>query len=669
MMRVQALDHYADLKALRSLFSIFMVLDRDLRIIHGSDVLVRHMPAISEQPRLTQVFDLMRPNSMASFEDAARYLDSLFLLVASDQSFAIRGQMTYRTLEGQDYLVFCGGPWLAWLISNRPELRLALKDFSPQDAQFDQLIYMTTEKSMVEDLELLNKQLRTAKEEVEIAQAAKDDFFAHMSHEMRTPLNSIAASLVLMKEHGLTGRAGELLDLANKSSTNLMQVINYVLDISKLESSQSQLKNLKFDLAELITSVMEIVRARALEKGLELRSRIEPGLASTYLGDEDRLRQALLNLMINAIKFTGTGTISLNASTATIEDQTLRLEVTDTGKGISQQDQKSIFEPFSTLEPSVPDTNQQGTGLGLDISRRNVESMAGVIGVLSSTGNGSIFWIELPLPAVTGSTAGPAEATATVAAKAEFAGQVLLVDDNETNLMLGTMILEGMGVTVIPARSGEEAVEIATTGNPGLVLMDISMPGIDGFEATRRIRTSLDAKSLPVVAFTAYASSVEQAKSKTCGMNDYLTKPVDREKLAIVLEQWLPRIDRDESIFRGQPAPGGASTMVDQETLDKLLQQIGRDSLTSVISRFCDEADRRWAALKSAANKNDLAREAHTLASTCRSFGLPSVADKLNCVERHAKFGAVEAEPPCIAGIGRELTEGLLELKEAIARL
>ncbi|MCP4811140.1 MAG: response regulator, partial [Planctomycetaceae bacterium] len=319
---------------------------------------------------------------------------------------------------------------------------------------------------------------------------------------------------------------------------------------------------------------MDIVRARALEKGLELRSRIEPGLASTYLGDEDRLRQALLNLMINAIKFTGTGTISLNASTATIEDQTLRLEVTDTGKGISQQDQKSIFEPFSTLEPSVPDTNQQGTGLGLDISRRNVESMAGVIGVLSSTGNGSIFWIELPLPAVTGSTAGPAEATATVAAKAEFAGQVLLVDDNETNLMLGTMILEGMGVTVIPARSGEEAVEIATTGNPGLVLMDISMPGIDGFEATRRIRTSLDAKSLPVVAFTAYASSVEQAKSKTCGMNDYLTKPVDREKLAIVLEQWLPRIDRDESIFRGQPAPGGASTMVDQETLDKLLQQI-----------------------------------------------------------------------------------------------
>jgi signal transduction histidine kinase/DNA-binding NarL/FixJ family response regulator len=655
-----------ELEALQSLFSVFMVLDRDLRIVHGSDVLERHVPVTSEQPPLTQVFELIRPASVTCFDEAVRHLNSLFLLVASDQSFAIRGQLICRIIEGQDYLVFCGAPWLSWLTNHRPELKLSLKDFSPQDVQFDQLFYMTTEKRMVEDLERLNEQLRVAKEEAEVAQASKDAFFAQMSHEMRTPLNGVVSALALLKDQGLSGRPGELLDLASKSSVNLMQVINYVLDISKLESSDSQSENLEFDLVEMITSVMDIVRARALEKGLELRSRIDSAVSSTYLGDAARLRQALLNLAINAIKFTDTGTITLNVTQATMEEQTIRLEVTDTGEGIREEDQGMIFEPFSTAEHSDAHMGQHGTGLGLDIAKRNIESMSGKIGVSSAPGMGATFWIELPFPAVTGSAAGPSEAAATVDANTEFAGRVLLVDDNETNLMLGTMILEGMGVTVIPASSGEEAVKLATSSSPDLVLMDISMPGIDGFEATRQIRASLDAQSLPVVALTAYASSVEQAKSEKCGMNDYLTKPIEREKLVAALEAWLPRIEREASEVHGQATHEG---QVDREALDNLLQQIGRDNLASVITKFCDEADRRWSALESASNESDLARESHTLASTCRSFGLPAVADKLNCIERHAKFGDEPGGPPCVMETGRQLKRGLLELKAEFARL
>ena len=666
MMNGLSPEQAVELEELQSLFSVFMILDRDLTIVHCSDVLERHVPVASEQPPLTQVFGLIRPGSVSCFEDAIRHLNSLFLLVASDQSFAIRGQLICRVIEGQDYLIFCGAPWLSWLISHRPELKLSLKDFSPQDVQFDQLFYMTTEKRMVEDLELLNQQLRVAQEETEVALASKDAFFAQMSHEMRTPLNGVVSALTLLKDQGLSGRAGELLDLASKSSVNLMQVINYVLDISKLESSYSQAESLEFDLVELITSVMDIVRARALEKGLELGSRIDSDLASAYLGDAARLRQTLLNLTINAIKFTDTGTISLNVTQATMEDQTIRLEVTDTGKGISGEDQSTIFEPFSTAEHSDAHLIQHGTGLGLDIAKRNIESMSGRIGVSSTPGMGATFWIELPFPAITGSAAVPREAAATVDANTEFAGRVLLVDDNETNLMLGTMILEGMGVTVIPASSGEEAVKLATTSSLDLVLMDISMPGIDGFEATRWIRASLDAQSLPVVALTAYASSVEQAKSEECGMNDYLTKPIDREKLVTALEAWLPRIDGEESEAHGQATPEG---QVDREALDNLLQQIGRDNLASVITKFCDEADRRWTALESARNESDLAREAHTLASTCRSFGLPAVADKLNCIERHAKFGDEGGEPPCVMETGRQLNRGLLELKAELARL
>ena len=149
-------------------------------------------------------------------------------------------------------------------------------------------------------------------------------------------------------------------------------------------------------------------------------------------------------------------------------------------------------------------------------------------------------------------------------------------------------------------------------------------------------------------------------------MNDYLTKPIEREKLVTALEAWLPREVGEASEAYGEATREG---QVDRETLDNLLRQIGRDNLASVITKFCDEADRRWSALESARNESDLAREAHTLASTCRSFGLPAVADKLNCIERHAKFGDEGGKPPCVIETGRQLNEGLLELKAEFARL
>ncbi len=656
---------WAELDDLRSLFSVFMVMDRDLTIVHGSDVLVRHMPVITEQPVLAQVFDLKRPSSVNSFEEATRYLDSLYLLVSCDQSFAIRGQMIIRQIEGQDFLVFCGAPWLSWLINHRPELKLTLKDFSPQDVQFDQLFYMTTEKRMVEDLEQLNEELRGAKEEAEAAQNVKNAFFAQMSHEMRTPLNGVVSALALMQEQNVSGMAGELLDLAKKSSVNLMQVINYVLDISKLESFDAQPESLEFDLPELIASVVDIVRPRALEKKLELRCRIAPGLSSTYFGDAARLRQALLNLAINAIKFTDAGIVSIDVVETSLEGNTLRFEVTDTGDGISEQDRKSIFEPFST--PKHSSSDEQGTGLGLNIAKRNVESMGGTIGFSSTRGVGSTFWAELPFPAIISPAASPSELAAPLDETVKFSGRVLLVDDNETNLMLGTMILEGMGVTVIPASSGEEAVGIATTSSLDLVLMDISMPGIDGYEATRKIREQLSTQALPVIALTAYASSIEQKKSVSCGMNDYFTKPIEPEKLVSVLESWLRRRDPQETEDSVQVVPEFETPQVDQKVLDDLLQQIGKDSVIRVITKFLDEATRRWLALESASNGADLAREAHTLASTCRSFGLPAVADKLSDIEKHAKSGAEGGEPPCFEETGRQLSEGLHELKAELS--
>ena len=450
-----------ELEPLLELFSVVMVLDSELNIVFASDTLLRYMPSLDTRAPLLEAFKLLRPGSIASFEDLERNLSSLFLLISSDESFAIRGQVINVPSDAGNVFVFCGAPWLFWMNSNHPEVKLGLNDFAPQDVQIDQLFYMSTESRMVEDLERLNEELRHAKRDVEDAQATRSEFFARMSHEMRTPLNGVVAALSLMGEQSLQGQAAELLGLASKSSDNLLQIINYVLDISKLESSYAQAEQFEFDLADLITSVLDIVRARALEKGLELRSRVDSDLSSNYLGDAAGLRQALLNLVINAIKFTDTGVVAVDVAPATMEDGTLRIEVIDTGTGINKQNQKRIFEPFTTLKPSGSDRCQQDTGLGLDIAKRTIQSMGGRIGVSSAVGVGSTFWIELPFPAVEGSRTRLYEAPATVEAIADFKGRVLLVDDNETNRMLGAMILEGMGVAVTPASSGEEAVEIA----------------------------------------------------------------------------------------------------------------------------------------------------------------------------------------------------------------
>jgi CheY-like chemotaxis protein len=250
----------------------------------------------------------------------------------------------------------------------------------------------------------------------------------------------------------------------------------------------------------------------------------------------------------------------------------------------------------------------------------------------------------------------------------QLRGRILLVDDNETNLMLGEMLLNRMGLNVICASSGEIAVETVRDQDPDLVLMDLSMPGIDGFEATRQIRTFRDARSLPVVALTAYASSVERELSEACGMDGYLTKPIVVDEMYRTLSTWLPQGEA-KAESPNQPSRGTETvTLLDQAVLNDLAGQIGNANLVRVIDKFLEEVDERWAAVERATTPAELAREAHALASTCRSFGLPSIGDKIACIERHARLGESAGEPPCIATTGQELLQGTSALKLAMAR-
>ena len=644
-------------ESLLSLFSAVMVIDRKLQIVFASDTLLRHMPHLAESPRLTGAFELQRPRGLQSYEDCLARHDSIYLMVATDGTFAVRGQMVHGTERDRDYLVFCGAPWLNWMTSNRPDLKIGIKDFSHQDVQLDQLMYMATESNMVADLGRLNAELLQAKEEAEDAQAARNAFFAQMSHELRTPLNGVVSALALMDRENLPGTTQHLLDLARKSSANMLQVINYVLDIAKIESAEVDSEEVDFSLRGLTESVIDIVRARALEKGLDLRLRCNAVLPEQFRGDAAQLRQVLLNLLINAIKFTDDGEVLVDVDTGQSPGMTVRIEVVDTGRGIAEERQARLFQPFNSGDKSGQSLNDS-SGLGLDIAKRSIEAMGGQIGLVSRVGVGSRFWVELPLVAVEEQPRTEERTQAPLDSAAGFDGLVLLVDDNETNLTLMQMILESLGVTVITAGSGAEAVEMARQGGMDLVLMDISMPDMDGYEATRQIRRFASSETLPILALTAYTGDDVQARASAAEMNGYLSKPLETDPLEEALVRYLGPVK--------SPQTAGAPAYVDLEVVQQLQSQIGLDNLRTVIDKFGDEARRRWSALTAAGSSADLAREAHTLASTCRSFGLPGVADTLAAIEAHAKAGGQLADAGGIDAAAEGLQVGLSELNAVI---
>ncbi|MEP1471040.1 MAG: response regulator [Halieaceae bacterium] len=566
---------------------------------------------------------------MSTYDDALGKLDSLYLMTSVDRGFAIRGQLAQLEYQGEDALCLFGSPWLFWINSNCPEMRLKLDDFSPQDVQLDQLFFMSGEKRMLADLEELNEELKEARQGVEEAKAKESQLFAQMSHEMRTPLNGVVSALTLLQGQDLPKDSARLVELARGASTNLMQVSNYVLDIAKLESDSPDVT--AFILEDIVGYAIDIVQPRAEEKGISLNVCLESDLKEAYLCDKSKLSQCILNLLINAIKFTDEGSVTLHVKQGKDADG-VRFEVTDTGIGIDPANLEKVFQPFWTSSRLNEGQRDLGTGLGLDIVRRNIKVMGGDMGVESTQGEGSCFWFQLPLE--------PTAALPTLVSEGRrvaeaLGGIVLLVDDNHTNLTLGKMLLESINIDVSLASSGREAIEKAQTEAYDLVLMDINMPDMDGFEATRQIRQFLDQEALPIVALTAYTTEEERAAGLESGMNDYIVKPIELDDLAQKLSQWLHSSGKK------------TSKLTDGSVLDDLRSQIGEDNLKSVLLKFQVEALSRLDKLQAAADSNDIAsvlRESHTLGSTCESFGLMKAHDLLREIESSAKSGVIASQ-------------------------
>jgi PAS domain S-box-containing protein len=391
--------------------------------------------------------------------------------------------------------------------------------------------------------------LSVAKTAAEAASRAKSTFLANMSHELRTPMNAIMGMTHLALRRATDERQIDELARANQASQHLLAVINDILDISKIEAEHLDLERVDFNLAMVLADLTNLTGERAADKGLALITEISAELAAMPLiGDPMRLRQILVNLVGNALKFTAKGTITIRvrAESQTTDQVWLHFEVQDTGIGISDEVQKRLFKAFEQADNSMT-RRYGGTGLGLAICKRLVEMMGGQVGVSSQADVGSTFWFSIPVdkasPVVVEKPIAAAFSAEDHLKECHAGKRILLAEDEPTNQVVTCALIELVGISVDIAEDGVKALAMVSQNHYDLILMDMEMPNMDGIDATRAIRRAPGHDDLAIIAMTANAFADDKARCLRAGMNDFITKPVDPEILFATIGHWLDKQD------------------------------------------------------------------------------------------------------------------------------
>jgi signal transduction histidine kinase/DNA-binding NarL/FixJ family response regulator len=498
------------------------------------------------------------------------------------------------------------------------------------------------------DVEHARDVAERARQEAEAANRAKSTFLATMSHEIRTPMNGVLGMIDVLERQGLSTAQQGTVSVIRDSGKTLLRIIDDILDFSKIEAGHLELEAIPFSLSTLVATTLETFRPQAIAKDLSLDAEIDAGSQDVLIGDPTRVRQILSNLLSNAIKFTENGAVHAHVTMTALGEGNTRttVAVADTGTGLGAEQVARLFKPFVQADSSIT-REFGGTGLGLSIVRRLAEIMNGDVAVESTPGAGSIFTVTLTLRAAPADS--PLKSLLKPLARAPVrlgtrseGHRVLVVDDHPVNREVLAMQLKMLGIAADSAASGGEALAAWAHTRYAAVLLDIHMPRMDGYELTRRLRASeaeRDGIRTPIIAVTADAMKGEEERCLAIGMDAYLLKPVNIERLRGTLERWLPIKVQDH--IAGPAEETKFSAAIDREVLAAWLGD-DRDALDALLRKFRETAiatEREIQDASRTGNLAALAAAAHKLKGAAMVIGATEVAAAATALERAGKAG------------------------------
>lgn len=656
---------------LSELFTVLIEVDQDGATRRVSPFVSARLDITGQSDfRFFEDFQFKRPARFrGGIKGALATPGRLFLAFNDELRLAVRGQIIPAASEVGGGL-FVGVPWLAWMSEKYPESEPQFDDFPVHDSQMDQLLLLSSQQKMLEDLQKLNSDLESAKLEVEGQGEVRQQFFNRVSHEVRTPLMGVSSALTLLSDKIKDKQALDLLSMAEASMDRATEVINFALGDAANEESRAEQFKVATDLRHLGKSLRKLFLATATEKGLTLSISVSDDLHAQYWCADLLLKEVLINLLSNAVKFTSRGAVHLkitlcNNSAEAVHE--VMFQVADSGPGIPEALRRQVFSPFETGVSSETQ-GHVGTGLGLSMSEAHVKTMDGYIVVGESESGGALFTVSLPLvPCV---NADRVDSSTKPSQVSTFDQRLLLLDDSITNLTLNAQLLRSLGFEVTTAMAGGEAIQLVEQSkNPfDVALLDINLPDMTGFEVAERLCKLPQCTNTALVALSAYSQEEEKQKALSSGMVGFITKPFKRDAIAAEFDSLLGK--KAENLESSDVAFKAVSVIFDPSQSDEMLSLLGAEVVQGLLDSLSNEGRENLATLEMAMERHQYeegGRAAHTLKSSSKALGLLALSESMASIETQFAGGEVpRVESLKYANVVFE--EGLALLREHLSR-